>query len=164
MKMSEIKGLKIFICLIFTVAAVILWISVQCSMAADVSHTQYEGRCLSIMKQDIYIKLDNHVRTGHKEICLKDVASVYCGDGNLKTRAEQVVIFSFDGEEKEVISILYIYEKLYEAVGEDIQIHSIGESDCVIDLTDGKRPPKLWSKIQVVFVSLVTFSARPFRL
>lgn len=93
---------------------------------------------MSIMKQDIYIKLDNHVRTGHKEICLKDVASVYCGDGNLKTRAEQVVIFSFDGEEKEVISILYIYEKLYEAVGEDIQIHSIGESDCVIDLTDGK--------------------------
>ena len=43
MKMSEIKGLKIFICLIFTVAAVILWISVQCSMAADVSHTLYEG-------------------------------------------------------------------------------------------------------------------------
>lgn len=43
MKMSEINGLKIFICLIFTVAAVILWISVQCSMAADVSHTQYEG-------------------------------------------------------------------------------------------------------------------------
>ena len=41
--MSEIKGLKIFICLIFTVAAVILWISVQCSMAADESHTQYEG-------------------------------------------------------------------------------------------------------------------------
>ena len=90
---------------------------------------------MSIMNRDIYIKLDNHVRTGHKEICLKDVASVYCGDGNLKTRAEQVVIFSFDGEEKEVISILYIYEKLYEAVGEDIQIHSIGESDCVIDLT-----------------------------
>ena len=117
---------------------------------------------MSIMKQDIYIKLDNHVRTGHKEICLKDVASVYCGDGNLKTRAEQVVIFSFDGEEKEVISILYIYEKLYEAVGEDIQIHSIGESDCVIDLTDGKRPPKLWSKIQVVFVSLVTFFGAAF--
>ncbi len=122
------------------------------------------GRCLSIMKRDIYIKLDNHVRTGHKEICLKDVASVYCGDGDLKTRAEQVVIFSFDGEEKEVISILYIYEKLYEAVGEDIQMHSIGESDCVIDLTDGKRPPKLWSKIQVVFVSLVTFFGAAFSI
>lgn len=81
-----------------------------------------------------------------------------------KDPGEQVVIFSFDGEEKEVISILYIYEKLYEAVGEDIQMHSIGESDCVIDLTDGKRPPKLWSKIQVVFVSLVTFFGAAFSI
>lgn len=116
------------------------------------------------MKQDIYIKLDNHVRTEHPDICLKDMASVYCGDQELKVQAENTPIFSFEGEEKEVLSILYIYERLYEALGMDIQIHSIGESDCIVDLTDGKRPPKLWSKLQVLFVSLVTFFGAAFSI
>lgn len=116
------------------------------------------------MKQDIYIKLDNHVRTEHPDICLKDMASVYCGDQELKVRAENTPVFSFEGEEKEVLSILYIYERLYEALGMDIQIHSIGESDCIVDLIDGKRPPKLWSKLQVLFVSLVTFFGAAFSI
>lgn len=116
------------------------------------------------MKQDIYIKLDSHVRTEHKDICLKDMSSVYCSDEGLRRQAENVQIFSFEQEEKEVISILYIYRKIYEKVGRDIQIHSIGAADCIVDLTNGKKPSKLWSEMKVIFVSLVTFFGAAFTI
>lgn len=116
------------------------------------------------VKKDIYIKLDNHVRVTEKAVPLRQMASVYCEDEALKKQSDNVIIFSFNKEEKESVSILYIYERLYQELGKDIQLHSIGESDCVVDLTDDKRPSGIWSFIQVVFVSLVTFFGAAFSI
>ena len=115
---------------------------------------------------DIYVKLDGHVRVNHKEVCLADMASVYCTDEKIKEQAEKVVVFSFSEEdgEKEVISILYIYEKLEEAMGKDVTFYSIGGSDCLVDLISGKKPSRFWEVIQVGFVSLVTFFGAAFSI
>ena len=116
------------------------------------------------LKTDIYIKLDAHVRVSQNDVRLADMASVYCVDEKMKGQAENVLVFSFDKEdgEKEVISILYIYEMIEQAMGKDIQLHSIGESDCLVDLISGKRPSKFLGVLQVAFVSLVTFFGAAF--
>lgn len=118
------------------------------------------------LKTDIYIKLDAHVRVSQKDVRLADMASVYCADEKMKGQAENVLVFSFDKEdgEKEVISILYIYEMIEQAMGKDIQLHSIGESDCLVDLISGKRPSKFFGVLQVAFVSLVTFFGAAFSI
>lgn len=118
------------------------------------------------LKTDIYIKLDAHVRVNQKDVRLEDMASVYCDDEKIKGQAENVLVFSFDKEdgEKEVISILYIYEMVQRNLEENIELHSIGESDCLVDLISGKKPSKLWSNIQVVLVSLVTFFGAAFSI
>lgn len=118
------------------------------------------------LKTDIYIKLDAHVRVSQNDVRLADTASVYCVDEKMKGQAENVLVFSFDKEdgEKEVISILYIYEMIEQAMGKDIQLHSIGESDCLVDLISGKRPSKFLGVLQVAFVSLVTFFGAAFSI
>lgn len=118
------------------------------------------------LKTDIYIKLDAHVRVSQNDVRLADMASVYCVDEKMKGQAENVLVFSFDKEdgEKEVISILYIYEMIEQAMGKDIQLHSIGESDCLVDLISGKRPSKFLGVLQVAFVSLVTFFGAAFSI
>lgn len=116
------------------------------------------------VSRDIYIKLDNHVRVIQKDVVLKKIASLYCEDEKLKKESEEVLIFSFGGEEKKSISLLYVYERLYEALGPDIVLHSIGETDCVVDLTDGKEPSGPWSWVQAAFVSLVTFFGAAFTI
>ena len=118
------------------------------------------------IKSDIYIKLDAHVRVDQRQVRLKDMASIYCSDEELTQRVKNVTVFSFqetDGE-KEVISILYVYEAIYRSLGSDLQIHSTGSSDCLVDLISGKRPSGLWSHIQVVLVSLVTFFGAAFSI
>ena len=73
------------------------------------------------IKSDIYIKLDAHVRVDQKQVRLKDMASIYCNDEELMQRVKNVPVFSFqetDGE-KEVISILYVYEAIYRFLGRD---------------------------------------------
>lgn len=118
------------------------------------------------LKTDIYIKLDAHVRVSHKDVRLADMASVYCADKKMKGQAENVLVFSFDKEdgEKEVITILYIYGMIEQAMGNDIQLHSIGKSDCLVDLISGKRPSEFWGVLQVAFVSLVTFFGAAFSI
>lgn len=42
MKMHEIRSFKIFICLILTAVAAVLWLSVWSHFASDVGQTTYE--------------------------------------------------------------------------------------------------------------------------
>lgn len=118
------------------------------------------------LKSDIYIKLDGHVRVDRREVRLKDMASVYCSDAVLMRRLENVPVFVFEEKdgEKEVISILYVYAVIYKSLGKDLQIHSIGSEDCLVDLISERKPSKLWSRIQVVLVSLVTFFGAAFSI
>ena len=44
--MHEIRGFKIFICLILTVVAAVLWLSVWSRFASNVGQTTYEERIL----------------------------------------------------------------------------------------------------------------------
>lgn len=118
------------------------------------------------IKSDIYIKLDAHVRVDQREVRLKDMASIYCTDEELMQQVKNVPVFFFEEKdgEKEVISILYVYEAIYRSLGRDFQIHSTGSSDCLVDLISGKQPSKFWSHLQVVLVSLVTFFGAAFSI
>ena len=44
-------------------------------------------------KSDLYIKLDEHVRTEKKDVPLSKVAGVYCQDEELKSQAEKVIVY-----------------------------------------------------------------------
>lgn len=117
-------------------------------------------------KRDLYIKLDEHVRTEKKDVPLSKVAGVYCQDEELKSQAEKVIVYSFQEGEKEkaVFSLIYIYKKIYECMGSNIQIHSVGASECLVDWIQEKRPSKLLGYVQVVLVGLVTFFGAAFTI
>ena len=117
-------------------------------------------------KSDLYIKLDEHVRTEKKDVPLSKVAGVYCQDEELKSQAEKVIVYSFQAGEKEqaVFSLIYIYQKFYELLGSNIQIHSVGASECLVDWIQEKRPSKLLGYVQVVLVGLVTFFGAAFTI
>ncbi len=117
-------------------------------------------------KSDLYIKLDEHVRTEKKDVPLSKVAGVYCQDEELKSQAEKVIVYSFQEGEKEkaVFSLIYIYKKIYECMGKNIQIHSVGASECLVDWIQEKRPSKLLGYVQVVLVGLVTFFGAAFTI
>ena len=117
-------------------------------------------------KSDLYIKLDEHVRTEKKDVPLSEVAGVYCQDEELKSQAEKVIVYSFQEGEKEkaVFSLIYIYKKIYECMGSNIQIHSVGASECLVDWIQEKRPSKLLGYVQVVLVGLVTFFGAAFTI
>ena len=117
-------------------------------------------------KSDLYIKLDEHVRTEKKDVPLSKVAGVYCQDEELKSQAEKVIVYSFQEGEKEkaVFSLIYIYKKIYECMGSNIQIHSVGASKCLVDWIQEKRPSKLLGYVQVVLVGLVTFFGAAFTI
>ena len=49
-------------------------------------------------------------------------------------------------------------------MGSNIQIHSVGASECLVDWIQEKRPSKLLGYVQVVLVGLVTFFGAAFTI
>lgn len=117
-------------------------------------------------KIDVYLRLDDHVRTQSHAVCLSDIASVYCKDTLLKMQMEALTIFSFGPEDgkKEVISLLYIYKKICEKLQKDVQLHSIGAEDCLVELYVPQKKKYGWAVLQAAFVSLVTFFGAAFSI
>lgn len=117
-------------------------------------------------KTDVYLRLDDHVRTQSHTVCLSDIASVYCEDTFLKKKIEAVTIFYFgpgDGK-KEVISLLFIYKIIYESLEENLQLHSVGAKDCLVELYVPQKKKYSRNALQVAFVSLVTFFGAAFSI
>lgn len=121
---------------------------------------------LNSQKTDMYIKLDPHVRTHKMQICMADMAGIYCADEKLKQQAENTVIFSFENADnkKKVISLIYIYSALYQKLGDEMQIHSLGAEDCLIELTPEKKKSRIKEILLVALVSLVVFFGAAFSI
>lgn len=117
-------------------------------------------------KTDVYLRLDDHVRTQSHTVCLSDIASVYCEDTFLKKKIEAVAIFYFGPEDgkKEVISLLFIYKIIYESLEESLQLHSVGAKDCLVELYVPQKKKYSQNALQVAFVSLVTFFGAAFSI
>lgn len=121
---------------------------------------------MASLKEDLYIRLDEHVRTETNGVLLKDMASIYCSDPVMKSKAENILIFTFEKEDgrKEVISVLYVYKAIHDCLGTDILIHSIGAKDCLVELFKSKKKNYLREILKTIFVSLVTFCGAAFSI
>ena len=117
-------------------------------------------------KVDLYIRLDDHVRIQEKRVCLKDIAEVYCHEHQIKIEAEKTEIFTFqkkDGK-KEVISFLYVCQRIYNQLGNHLFIHSLGAEDCLVEWHMNKEKNPMMEALKVAFVSLVTFFGAAFSI
>ncbi len=109
------------------------------------------------MGQTVYIKLNKSVRVDNEDVCVSDVASVYCEDKHMcaKIKSLRVLKFSDDKSRRYVVSVLKIIELIAKAYP-GTAIESDGEQDVVIEHSDRQGKGKFMECIKVALVCLIT--------
>lgn len=113
----------------------------------------------------LYLKAEQNAEVMAERVCVKDIASVYCGDKNLCAKAKSLKVYEFGtGEKKrQVISILKVIE-LIESECPGLTVESLGENAILIELVnvDRHKGPLQWLKM--VFVAAISFFGTGFTI
>ena len=112
----------------------------------------------------IYLKAEQNAEVMEPQVCVKDIASVYCADQTVLAKAKSLRVHQFHEKEqkRQVVSILYVIELLEKECGREVV--SLGENAVLIELvkTDRHKGPLQW--IKMVFVAGISFFGTGFTI
>lgn len=113
----------------------------------------------------IYLKAEQNAEVMEPQVCVKDIASVYCQDKNISAKVKSLRVHHFHKKERkrEVISILKVIE-LIEKECSNVSVESVGENATLIEWisVDKHKGPIQWLKM--VFVAAVSFFGTAFTI
>ncbi len=117
------------------------------------------------MKKTVYIKCEKATQLSKKQVCIGDVAKLWCDDKALLRRLSDIKLVEIGEDKKQVaVSVMYLISLMSQ--NEDIAISNIGESDFVINYVSEKkgRANKVTDIIKVALVSVIIFFGGAFAI
>ena len=120
---------------------------------------------MSSKTNTVYLNLSEITEVHEKDVFVKDVATVYCSDTNIRNKCECVKVKHITGERCEcyVESALDVIEKL-EAVDPSVSVTNIGKVEYIIDYQPPMRPRYLWQWVKTLFVCVICFCGAAFAI
>ncbi len=113
----------------------------------------------------LYLKAQQNAEVMDPHVCVKDIASVYCGDKAILAKVKSLRVHHFGEQEKkrQVVSILKVIE-LIEKECPGVLVESLGETATLIELVnvDRHKGPVQW--IKMAFVALISFFGTGFTI
>lgn len=113
----------------------------------------------------LYLKAEQNAEVMEKDVYVKDIASVYCSDNNVRRKAKELKIYHFrEGERKrQVISVLKIIE-LIEKECPEVIVFNMGENTTLIELVNVNKYKGPVQMMKLVFVALISFFGTGFTI
>ncbi len=113
----------------------------------------------------LYLKAEQNAEVMESQVCVKDVASVYCSDKNVCARVKALRVHQFHEKEdkRQVISILKVIELIERECG-GVTVMNLGENDILIEFVqaDKHKGPVQWMKM--IFVAAISFFGTGFTI
>ena len=77
----------------------------------------------------LYLKAEQNAEVMQAQVCVKDIASVYCSDRSITSKVKALKIYQFQEEKRkrQVISVLRVIE-LIEKECPAVTVESVGEN------------------------------------
>ncbi len=117
------------------------------------------------MKHTVYVKLNQITEVSHRDVCLKDVAQVYCREKTVQNKCSVMKILTVEAGKarRYVISALDVVEGL-EALDPSIEVSNTGEVDFIV----AYKPPfpscRAWQWLKTLFVCAACFFGAAFAI
>lgn len=106
----------------------------------------------------VYLKGEQSVAVRNEKVKLKDIATIYCRDPQIKYNLEKIEVIQFQKsrDNKKVISVLRLIEMMKKEYAE-LEVQNIGETDIIIFYHCPKKPRKYWQYAKIVGVCIIVF-------
>lgn len=113
----------------------------------------------------LYLKAEQNAEVMEAQVCVKDIASVYCCDKSSCARAKSLRIHRFheEGQKRQVVSILKVIE-LIEKECPGVTVQSVGETATVIELVNVNRHKGPIQWVKTAFVAAISFFGTGFTI
>lgn len=113
----------------------------------------------------VYLNLSEITEVHDKNVCVKDVAKIYCSDQNIqnKCNAARIKVIHEDKSRRYVESALDVI-RLLESLDPSIQVNNVGKVEYIIDYQPPARPKHLWEWMKTIFVCIVCFCGAAFAI
>ena len=117
------------------------------------------------MSETVYLKLKESARVRERRVLLGDLAELGCRDQETARRCRLLEVMDIPEGSREsyVISVVSLIGKIEKKWGQ-VQVESIGETDCVVSFCPLKKPRPLWEGAKAAFVCLVSFFGSAFAI
>lgn len=113
----------------------------------------------------LYLKAEQNAEVMQAQVCVKDIASVYCSDSSITSKVKALKIYQFQEEKRkrQVISILRVIE-LIEKECPAVTVESVGENATLIELVNVGRHKTMAQTVRLIFVMLISFFGTGFTI
>ena len=113
----------------------------------------------------LYLKAEQNAEVMQAQVCVKDIASVYCSDRSITSKVKALKIYQFQEKKRkrQVISILRVIE-LIEKECPTVTVESVGENATLIELVNTGRHKTMAQTVRLIFVMLISFFGTGFTI
>ena len=113
----------------------------------------------------LYLKAEQNAEVMQAQVCVKDIASVYCSDSSITSKVKALKIYQFQEEKRkrQVISILRVIE-LIEKECPAVTVENVGENATLIELVNAGRHKTMAQTVRLIFVMLISFFGTGFTI
>ncbi len=113
----------------------------------------------------LYLKAEQNAEVMQAQVCVKDIASVYCSDRSITSKVKALKIYQFQEEKRkrQVISVLRVIE-LIEKECPAVTVESVGENATLIELVNVSRHKTMAQTVRLIFVMLISFFGTGFTI
>ena len=113
----------------------------------------------------LYLKAEQNAEVMQAQVCVKDIATVYCSDSSITSKVKALKIYQFQEEKRkrQVISILRVIE-LIEKECPAVTVESVGENATLIELVNAGRHKTMAQTVRLIFVMLISFFGTGFTI
>lgn len=109
-------------------------------------------------QKNVYIALEQSILVQNKDVCLEDIATVFCIDKDINTGIRKLKLFHFTKNDTDytVISAMKLIETINIAY-KDVQITNIGSPETVVYYRNTTASQKYNQTIKAILLMLLTF-------
>ena len=104
----------------------------------------------------LYLKAEQNAEVMQAQVCVKDIASVYCSDRSITSKVKALKIYQFQEKKRK--------RQLIEKECPTVTVESVGENATLIELVNTGRHKTMAQTVRLIFVMLISFFGKGFTI
>jgi stage V sporulation protein AA len=106
----------------------------------------------------LYLALEQSKAVYQREVKIKDIATLFCTDPDIRYNVEKLSIFTFPKQEEasQVVTAMKLIEQI-SLLYKDLTIHTIGEPETILYYKEIKKASRITDKVRAAFLIMIAF-------
>ena len=117
------------------------------------------------MSDTLYIKMDQCVEVTKSYVTIGDLGKLECKNKTVVNRLKPIKLLNdnSNGKKRYIVSIMKIFE-IVDKEFENVDVQSIGETDCIIEFKKANSDNKAFEILKVIGICIILFFGAGFSI